>query len=245
MDEKLRKNVEAVVAEIFSEQEEAEIRKQTEEALGKSATTIEELTSALEAKNSEFEELEAKFSESDDKANSLQTELEAAQDKIEEANKKSTEAESALEEIKKDRASELRMKELEEAGVVSDKETQSTKVRELSDEDFTSYKTELVSIREAVIAELSKATEKEEEKAEEKEEEKAEEKEEEEAEEKETDEKEEGEEEDTETPPANIDPGTAISAALNLEIFPSKDMVTKYQEMGTAMAKMYVKEESD
>ncbi len=248
MDEKLRKDVEAVVAKIFSEQEEAEIRKQTEKALNKSATTIEELTSALEAKNSEFEELEAKFSESEDKANSLQTELEAAQDKIEEANKKSTEAENALEEIKKDRATELRVKELEQAGVVSDKEAQSTKVREMSDEDFTSYKDELVSIREAVIAELSKAGETEEEKA--------------------AREKQEQEDADaaaaeeaaaadaaaaaaaaekdgTQTPPANIDPGSAISAALNLEIFPSKDMVTKYQEMGTAMAKMYEKEESD
>ena len=244
MDEKLRKDVEAVVAAIFSEQEEAEIRRQTEEALSKSANTIEELTTALEAKNSEFEELEAKFSESEEKANSLQTELEATQEKIEEANKKSTEAENALEEIQKDRATELRMKELEEAGVISDEETQSTKVREMSDEDFTSYRDELVSVREAVIAELSKAGDQEtdEEKA-------AREKQEQEdadaaaavAAAAEEDEKEEG----IQTPPANIDPGTAISAALNLEIFPSKDMVTKYQEMGKAMAKMYVKEESD
>ena len=159
MDEKLRKDVEAVVAAIFSEQEEAEIRKQTEEALGKSATTIEELTVALEAKNSEFEELEAKLSESEDKAKDLTTELEAAQEKIEEATKKSDEAEGALEEIRKDRATELRMKELEEAGVMSDEEAQSGKVREMSDEDFASYRDELVSIREAVIAELSKAGE--------------------------------------------------------------------------------------
>ena len=159
MDEKLRKDVEAVVATIFSEQEEAEIRKQTEEALGKSATTIEELTVTLEAKNSEFEELEAKLSESEDKAKDLTTELEAAQEKIEEATKKSDEAEGALEEIRKDRATELRMKELEEAGVVSDEEAQSGKVREMSDEDFASYRDELVSIRKAVIAELAKAGE--------------------------------------------------------------------------------------
>jgi chromosome segregation ATPase len=242
MDEKLRKDVEAVVATIFSEQEEAEIRKQTEEALGKSATTIEELTTALEAKNSEFEELEAKLSESEDKAKDLTTELEAAQEKIEKATKKSDEAEGALEEIKKDRATELRMKELEEAGVVSDEETQSSKVREMSDEDFTSYRDELVSIREAVIAELSKAAE-----GETKEEKAAREKQEQEDADKVAADaaaeaaaaEEGGEEGDIQTPPANIDPGTAISAALNLEVFPPKEMTEKYGEMGKAMAKLF------
>ena len=246
MDEKLRKDVEAVVAAIFSEQEEAEIRKQTEEALGKSATTIEELTTALEAKNSEFDELEVKLSESEDKAKDLTTELEAAQEKIEEATKKSDEAEGALEEIKKDRATELRMKELEEAGVVSDEETQSSKVREMSDEDFASYKGELVSIREAVIAELSKAGETEEEKAaREKQEQEDADKAAAEAAAAEAAAAEEGGEEGTETPPANIDPGTAISAALNLEIFPTKDMKEKYGEMGKAMAKLFDEEKND
>lgn len=250
MDEKLRKDVEAVVAAIFSEQEEAEIRKQTEEALNKSANTIEELTVALEAKNSEFEELEVKLSESEDKAKDLTTELEAAQEKIEKATKKSDEAESALEEIKKDRATELRMKELKEAGVVSDKETQSSKVREMSDEDFTSYRDELVSVREAVIAELSKAA-----KGETKEEKAKREKQEQKDADKAAADKAateaaaaaaaEGGEEGTQTPPANIDPGTAISAALNLEIFPPKDMVEKYGEMGTAMAKLFDKEEKN
>ena len=80
--------------------------------------------------------MEAKLSESEDKAKDLTTELEAAQEKIEKAAKKSDEAEGSLEEIKKDRATELRMKELEEAGVVSDEEAQSGKVREMSDEDF-------------------------------------------------------------------------------------------------------------
>ena len=241
MDEKLRKDVEAVVAKIFSEQEEADIRKQTEKALGKSATTIEELTVALEARNSEFEELEVKLSESDGKAKNLTTELEAAQEKIDKATKKSDDAEGALEEIKKDRAVELRVKELEEAGVVSDKEAQSTKVREMSDEDFTSYRDELVSIRKAVIAELSKAGdgETEEEKAAREKQEKA-------AADKAAADKAAAEaaaaaaeEGGTQTPPVNIDPSTAISAALNLEIFPHKEMSEKYNEMGKAMAKLF------
>ena len=60
--------------------------------------------------------------------------------------------------MKKDRAAEVRMADLEDAGVArSDRDSQVTKVREMTDEDFASYKDELVSIREAVVAELEKA----------------------------------------------------------------------------------------
>ena len=38
------------------------------------------------------------------------------------------------------------------------------------------------------------------------------------------------------TPPANIDPGNAIAAALNMEFAPSADMVDKYAKLGKAMA---------
>jgi chromosome segregation ATPase len=237
MEDKLRKDVEAVVAKIFSEKEEAEIRKQTEEALGKSATTIEELTSALETKNIEVEELEAKLTEADDNAKNLQTELEAARNEVVEANEKVKVSEDALEEIQKDRATELRMRELEVAGIISDKEAQSVKIRNMSDEEFASYKKELVSIREAVIAELSKQPAPQqavEDKVKGKEN---------------TEEVvEEGvaEEDESKTaPPANIDPGKAISAALNMEIFPPKDMVSKYEELGKAMAKLFVKDEKN
>jgi len=235
MEEKLRKDVEAVVAKIFSEKEEVEIRRQTEEALGKSANTIEELTAALEVKNSEFEDLEVKLSDSEDRATNLQKELEAAQEEVKEANRKLEESEGTLSDLIKDRATELRVKELEEAGVISDKEAQSGKVRDMSDEEFASYKTELVSIREAVIAELSKkvdppAKTEEELAAEAKAEEDA---------RIEAEAKAKAEADDIDgTPPANIDPGQAISASLNLEIFPPKDMVTKYGEMGQAMAKL-------
>ena len=244
MDEKLKQDVEAVVAKIFSEKEEAEIRRQTESALSEAATTIDELTNSLEASTVEVTDKAEKLSEAEAKIQTLESELEAARAETEEAKQKAVESESALEEIKKDRATELRVAELKKAGVISDKETQSSKVREMSDEEFASYKNELVSIREAVIAELSKSkpAAEEEEKAEEKEEEKAEEEEGEKAEE----EEEKGEEEEKadegkEVPPAKIDPGQAISAALNFEIFPSDDMTKKYQDMGKSMANLMIK----
>jgi len=249
MDEKLRKDVEAVVAKIFSEKEDVEIRKQTENALSEAAVTIDELTTSLEANNAEVTETNEKLSEAENTIQNLETELEAAREKIEEVNTRAEESESALEEIKKDRAAELRVAELKEAGVISDKEAQSSKVREMSDEEFTSYKEELVSIREAIIAELSKPkpepgneeTLEEEEVAEEEETETLEE--EEVAEEEETETAE--EEEEKEVPPAEVDPGQAVSAALNFEIFPSDDMKSKYQNMGKAMANLMTKKKND
>jgi len=237
MEDKLKKDVEAVVAKIFSEKEETEIRKQTEEALSTAAVTIEDLTVSLEAKNSEVLELTEQLSEAKEKATSLETDLEAVKKEITEAKKRSEELEGTLEEIEKDRATELRITELEEAGVISDKEAQMSKVREMSDEDFASYKDELVAVRAAIITELSKSGDGEEiEETEEAETEETEETEEAETEETEED------VEDEETPPAEIDPALAAAAALNLELAAADDIRTKYQDLGKAMAAKLVKE---
>jgi hypothetical protein len=128
--------------------------------------------------------------------------------------------------MKKDKAAEERMKQLEEAGVSSGSESQVAKIREMSDEEFASYKEERVELRNAVIAELeaNKEAPAEEAAEEEVEEEAAAE--------------EEAAEEEVETPPAEVDPNKAISAALNMESIPSTDLVSKYAEMGKAMAKL-------
>ena len=249
MDDKLKKDVEAVVAKIFSEKEETEIRRQTEEALSKAAATIEDLTVSLEAKNSEVSELTEQLSEAKEKATNLETDLEAVKEEIAEAKKHSAELESTLEEIKKDKATALRITELEEAGVISDKEAQSSKVREMTDEEFASYKDELAAVRAAIIAELSKSDETEEkEEADTEEKEEADTEEKEEKEEADTEEKEETEEADEkdadeeETPPANIDKNQAVEAALNLELAAADDIKNKYQKLGTAMADLLIKE---
>ncbi len=234
--EKLYEEVKSVVAQIFSEKEEAEKVRQTEDALQKSATTIEELTTALEASNEEVSELQEKLTASEAKANELQTGLEAAQEELKLANDKVSEIEASLEEIKKDRAAEIRMSELEAAGVSrKDHEAQSAKVREMSDEEFASYKEELVSVRESVIAELEATKAKEEEDAS-KTVTKVDEKDKAPEEEDISNANVSGDEDNNVTPPANIDPGSAISAAMNLEVIPSKDIVTRYAKLGTAMA---------
>jgi len=241
MEEKLMNDVEAMVTAIFSKKEEAEMRELTELELQKAAKTIEDLTSVLETKKTEFSEVEVKLTEANEKVENLESELEAARAEIETSNGKLTETEKALEEMKKDEIANVRMSELEEAKVIrSDREAQIAKIREMSDEDFAAYKEELVAIRQSVVAELeanladpSAPAEEETPSAvnpteEEGSEEDAEE-----------DEgaSEEGAEEDEETPPANVDPGDQLAAALNMETASiGDDILTKYSNLGKTMA---------
>lgn len=229
VNEQLKKDIEAVVAEIFSQKEEADKKVRTEEALQKAASTIDELTTALETKNAQDEEVAAKIAGFEGKIKDLETQLEAAKKEIETSNTKLAESEKAVEEMKKDRAAEVRMADLASVGVaLSDKSAQTVKVREMTDEEFASYKEELVSLRKSVEAELAKNAETEE--KEEKEEVAEEEKE----------EKEEVAEEKKEeevTPPPQVDSKKAASAALNLEVKNNDDILSKYAELGAALAK--------
>ena len=263
MEKELKAQVQQMVDELFSEKEEVKIREKTEATLKKSAETISELTLTLEEKTAEASDLEVKLSDSEAKIQELETELEAAGKELETSKEQIVKVEKEIEDMKKDRAAEQRMAELEDAGVAhSDRETQTVKVKEMTDEDFASYRDELVSIREAVVAELEKAREEKAEadaKAEEKAAEEAEEKKEEKADEEKAEEKEEAEEEKAEeeaeekaaeekkeedtTAPAEITPGQAAMASLNMEYIPSPDLVDKYKKLGEAMAKMWKKED--
>ena len=253
----LYEQVSKVVEDLFNDKEEAEIRERTEAELQKAASSISDLTSALEDKNAEVAEYEEKISESTSRIQELESGLEAAKTELETVNEKLSISEQTLEDMKKDRAAELRIAELEEAGVVhSDRDSQINKVREMAEEDFTSYKDELVSIREAVVAELEKAREQvadatEETKTEETvvaetateetatEETAAEETATEETAAEETETEETAAEETT--VPAEITPGQATMAALNMEYIPSDTLLGKYSKLGEAMANRWKK----
>jgi chromosome segregation ATPase len=185
--------------------------------------------------------MEEKVSAYEEQVETLKSELEAARTELETANKSLSEKELELSNIMKDRAAEKRMVELEDAGVIrSDRDSQMKKVREMSDEDFASYKEELVSIRESVLKELEKAnetgegTQVEEEVAVESVDH--------------TSQESEGASEETheeasedEVNPAQISPGHAAMAALNMEYLPNTDVMKKYAELGKAMAKRFTK----
>lgn len=269
MDKELEVQVANVVESLFNEKEEAEIRKRTEAELQKAATSISELAKALEVKNGEVSDYEVKLSESEARIKGLTSELEAAKKESETANTKLAETVTILDNIKKDRATEQRMTELETAGVArADKDSQAKKIREMSEEDFASYKDELVSVRQAVIDELEKARNKAESDA--KAEEDAAKKAvvdkkkvdpnadpdmmDEEEEDPKTGKKfmkkkcsvegsvenEETSNKDEErTAPAQISMGQVAMASLNMEYLPSEDLKAKYHKMGIEMAKRW------
>jgi hypothetical protein len=248
MNEELKKDVEAAVAVIFSQKEEAEQRAATEKALQTSADTITKLTDALEGKNADETEVAVQITDLEAKVETLTSELEAAKKEADETAEKLTASENMIEEMNKDKAAELRMAELVKAGVaLSDKDAQTAKIRGMEDEDFASYKEELVSLRSAVEAELAKETpageaaseeETQEEEAAADETEVIKEGEEEVAAEENEEAAEENEEEAAEeTPPAEIDPDKAVAAAMNMEVMPSDSVLSKYAKMGEAMAK--------
>jgi len=157
MDEKLKKDIEALVAEIFSQREEADKIGKTEKALIKSAETIEELTSVLEAKNSELEVASLKISDLDNIILDLTSKLEAAKNEVGIINTKLVESDKIIDGMRKDKVAEIRMSELIAAKVVySDKVVQVAKIREMADDEFNAYKNELVAIRQAIVKELEK-----------------------------------------------------------------------------------------
>ena len=249
MDEKLREEIKAAVASIFSEKEEADMRKKTEDALQRSAETIQELTASLEAKNEELDQKNEKIVEADEKAQTLQAELEAAKQEVKDVTDKLTAATVELEKIRKDIAAEKRMAELKEAKIADLNEvSQLEKVREMTDEEVASYKAERIALREAVVAEIKAAMDKDQAtEAEAKAKADAEAAAKAEAEAKAqaaaaaAGNEENASEDDKGTPPANIDPGHAVSAALNMEIIPSKDVMNKYAELGKALAETMTK----
>jgi len=222
----LKQDIEAIVTEIFSDKERAGQVQKTQDALNESAETIETLTQSLEAKVIELEEANVSSktltAEKDTKISELTTELEAAQLKVTELEASLVETKEALESIEKDRVAESRMTELKEekVAILSDLKTQTAKVKELTDEEFASYKADRVELRNAVSAELEAASKQE--PASDKEEG--------------TSGKETASNKDVKTPPAKITPGQSMAAAMNFESKPSDDMLTKYANMGKAMA---------
>lgn len=238
--EALKKDIEAVVASIWSEKEEVEVRKRTEEALQKSADTITELTASLEDKETEFAEIEGKNAANEAEIQKLKTELEAAQKELDESKETLTASEKIIEDMKKDKAAELRMVELEGLKVAhSDKDIQTAKVRDLSEDAFIAYKDELVSLRKAVEAELAKTRKTEEELA------KAEGKTKKEKEDllaaKKKEEELANKDKGDETSRTELGPGHMALAALNLETKVTEEMSEQYQEMGKAMAALWTK----
>ncbi|MCK5764226.1 MAG: hypothetical protein KAH05_08905 [Clostridiales bacterium] len=240
MDEnKLVNDIKTIVDSIFSEKEQAAQISKTQDALNESAQTIDELTQSLESTKTELETAQENASqeskEKDSKIDELTTELEAAQGKVEKVEAELVSAEESLENMKKDQLAEARIDELKESKVAmtNDLEVQTAKVRDMSEEEFASYKEDRIVLRTAVEKELEEAavTAAAEAKAKADSEAAASEG----QEGGETASEEINTEEDI-TPPVEVSPGQAMASAMNFESKPSEDMVKKYADLGKSMA---------
>lgn len=153
--EEFKAAVQAEVERQLSSREEADARHEAEEALREARETFDALKASIEAKDAklaEYEEALANLDVSEPTdaevaANEKVVELEAA---IEELTKRAEVAEAALDTIAREETAAGRMAELEEAGVALEDDAakaQYAKIRNLSDEDFQSYKSELVALK--------------------------------------------------------------------------------------------------
>jgi chromosome segregation ATPase len=237
MTDQIKLDVQAAVDEALKSREEAELLKETEEALAKSAEKINELTASLEAKGveiSEFvskvEKLEGTVAELSDKVTAQQKSLDESKtafdaEKVELVKRAET-AEAELANIKKDQLAKTRFEDLKKDGVAATEEKavteQFTRIKEMSDEEFAAYKSERVELRKSILAELEKA-----------------------AQEKATqtsteDETKKKEEEKVTAEIVNsstaIDPMKAVAAALNMEVKSSDTVRAKYSEAGKFLA---------
>jgi len=240
MGDQLSTDVTTIVNDIFKEKEESEMIKATEKALQRSTDTINELTESLEAKDQELNDrnsdilglnekaqtLEARITELEEEKSTFEAEKANFETEKSEIITRAEEAESKMAEMEKDKTAEIRLNELKEAGVSSaNTENQVSKVREMSDEDFSSYKEELVGIRKAIVAELESSEEVSTEETVK-------------TEEVSTEETVKTEEDEEAAAGSDVVSNTmhSVAAALNMEVMPNKDVIAKYRELGNQMA---------
>jgi len=160
MEDKLKKDIEAIVVTIFSEKEEAAKMQATGDALNEAASRIAELDESIVAKSSEIEELTSSLA---DMTATKDTELAESAALLETANTdrdaataKLAEVEIAFAELKKDILVKERLVELSEAKVAikADLDSQIAKIKDMDDEEFSAYKADRVELRESVMKEL-------------------------------------------------------------------------------------------
>ena len=147
--------VQAEVERILSSREEAQAREEAEAALTEAKETFEALRASIEAKDAKIKEYEEALAASDDSettdaevvANERIVELEK---ELEEWKQRAEVAQAALDTLAREETAAGRMSELTESGVSLDEEAaeaQYSKVRDMSDEEFASYKSELVALK--------------------------------------------------------------------------------------------------
>lgn len=150
----VEKRVQLEIEKQLSSREEAEARREAEAALKEAKETFVSMKAALEAKEAKIKEYEDALANLDLDPNAAEVaanekivELEAT---LEEWKHRATVAEAALTTLEREDTAAARMDQLTEAGVslaAEAAELQYAKIRDMSDEEFEGYKTELVALK--------------------------------------------------------------------------------------------------
>ena len=148
--------VQAEVERLLSSREESQAREEAETALKEAKETFETLRASIETKDAKITEYEEALAAFDDDSTTTDSEV-AANERIVELEKQLEEwkqaadvAQAALDTLAREETAAGRMAELAESGVSLDDEAakaQYAKIRDMSDEDFASYKSELVALK--------------------------------------------------------------------------------------------------
>lgn len=147
--------VQAEVERILSSKEEAQARTEAESALKEAKETFETLKASLEAKDAKIKEYEEALavldnSEPTDAEVATNEKIVALEAEIADWKHKAEVAQAALDTLAREETAAGRMSDLTEAGVALDDEAaeaQYAKVRDMSDEAFASYMSELVALK--------------------------------------------------------------------------------------------------
>lgn len=147
--------VQAEVERILSSKEEAQARTEAESALKEAKETFETLKASLEAKDAKIKEYEEALaildnSEPTDAEVATNEKIVALEAEIADWKHKAEVAQAALDTLAREETAAGRMSDLTEAGVALDDEAaeaQYAKIRDMSDEAFASYMSELVALK--------------------------------------------------------------------------------------------------
>ena len=147
--------VQAEVERVLSSREEAQAREEAESALKEAKATFETLRASLEAKDAKIKEYEEALaildgSETTDAEVAANERIVELEKELDEWKQRADVAQAALDTLAREETAASRMAELAESGVCLDEEAaeaQYAKVRDMSDEDFASYKSELVALK--------------------------------------------------------------------------------------------------
>lgn len=162
--EKFEGDIKKIVENILEKQATAGIEKDVKDALKEAETTIKNLRDKVVEVNARvtedaaaIETLKTEKTELETAAELKATELEKFAEEIKVLTERAENAEKVINDLETDKLEVARMAELESAKVVRSGEArdkQALVVRAMTDEEFSSYKEELVSLRDELVASI-------------------------------------------------------------------------------------------